>query len=104
VAVIGFVAAYIINDEGLSEATVAIGIAAATALPLAAFGYGLVAWNGRVAWVAPDSRLDRHAAWHGAARELFVPALAAHARCLADAPELARACDYFAGSNRSLNP
>jgi hypothetical protein len=59
VAVIGIVAAYIINDEGLSEAAVPIGIAAAKALPLAAFGYGLVAWNGRVAWVA------RIAGWTG---------------------------------------
>lgn len=59
VAVIGFVAAYIINDEGLREATVAIGIACVMALPLAAFGYGLVAWNGRAAWVA------RIAGWTG---------------------------------------
>ena len=59
VAVNGFVAAYIVSDEGLREATVAIGIAGVMALPLAAFGYGLVAWNGRAAWVA------RIAGWTG---------------------------------------
>ena len=57
--VIGFVLALLMNDEGLRAATVAIGIASFMALPLAAFGYGLVAWKGRTAWIA------RVAGWIG---------------------------------------